>query len=70
MTTTDLLGRPLDPDEVELLELYQRTKAFLARDGLAPCVQANARGALVALWNAVNDLALTREPLPGSQESD
>ena len=60
---TDLLGRPLDEVEVELLELYRRLKALLARDDLAPCVRAGGRAALVGLWNAVNDLGLEHEQL-------
>ena len=60
---TDLLGRPTTEVEDELLELYRRAKALLARDDLAPCVRAGARAATVGLWNAVNDLALEHEQL-------
>ena len=63
MATTDLLGRPTTEVEDELLELYRRAKALLARDDLAPCVRAGARAATVGLWNAVNDLALAHEQL-------
>jgi len=63
MPTTDLLGRPTTEVEDELLELYRRCKALLAREDLAPCVRAGARVATVGLWNAVNDLALTSEQL-------
>ena len=63
MATTDLLGRPTTEVEDELLELYRRGKALLARDDLAPCVRAGARVATVGLWNAVNDLALEHEQL-------
>ena len=63
MATTDLLGRPTSEVEDELLELYRRAKALLARDDLAPCARAGARVATVGLWNAVNDLALTHEQL-------
>ena len=63
MPTTDLLGRPTTAAEDELLELYGRCKALLARDDLAPCVRAGARVATVGLWNAVNDLALSSEQL-------
>jgi hypothetical protein len=62
-SSTDLLGRPLTGTEDELLELYRRLKALLARDDLAPCVRAGARAALVGLWNAVNDLGLAHEQL-------
>ena len=60
---TDLLGRPTTEVEDELLELYRRAKALLARDDLAPCAQAGARVAAVGLWNAVNDLGLAHEQL-------
>lgn len=59
---TDLLGRTLDANEQELLELYQRCKDLLGED-LPPCAAANVRAALAALWNAVNDLALEYEHL-------
>ena len=61
--TTDLLGRPTTEAEDELLELYRRAKALLARDDLAPCARAGARAATVALWNVVNDLGLEHEQL-------
>jgi hypothetical protein len=63
MPTTDLLGRPTTEAEDELLELYRRSKALLARDDLAPCARSGARVATVGLWNAVNDLALEHEQL-------
>jgi hypothetical protein len=59
---TDLLGRELTAEEAELLELYQRLKALLGED-LPPCVEANVRAAVAAMWNAVNDLALDYEHL-------
>ena len=59
----DLLGRPTTAAEDELLELYRRAKALLARDDLAPCAEAGARVAAVGLWNAVNDLGLEHEQL-------
>jgi hypothetical protein len=61
--TTDLLGRPTTEAEDELLELYRRAKALLARDDLPPCALAGARAATVALWNVVNDLGLEHEQL-------
>jgi hypothetical protein len=61
--TTDLLGRPASDTERELLDLYGRLKALLQRDDLEPCARAAVRGALVALWNGVNDLALEHEQL-------
>jgi hypothetical protein len=63
MATTDLLGRPTTEVEDELLELYRRGKALLARDDLAPSTRAGVRAATVALWNVVNDLALEHEQL-------
>ncbi len=61
--STDLLGRELTADETELVELYTRLKALAARDDLAPCVTANVRSALAAVWNTVNDLGLVYEHL-------
>ncbi len=61
--SADLLGRDLMPDETDLLEVYTRLRALAARDDLAPCVSANVRAALAAVWNAVNDLGLTYEHL-------
>jgi hypothetical protein len=60
---TDLLGQATTEVEDELLDLYRRCKALLARDDLDPCVRAAARGAVTALWNAVNDLGLEHEQL-------
>jgi hypothetical protein len=60
---TDLLGRPTTEAEDELLELYRRCKALLARDHLDPCVRAGARVAAIGLWNVVNDLGLEHEQL-------
>jgi hypothetical protein len=60
---TDLLGRATTGVEDELLDLYRRTKALLARDDLDPCVRAGTRAALIALWNVVNDLGLEHEQL-------
>jgi hypothetical protein len=61
--TTDLLGRQADATEEELLELYRRCKALLARDDLDPCVRAGVRAAAIGLWNVVNDLGLDHEQL-------
>lgn len=63
MTTTDLVGRPIDGAEEELLEVYRRLKALAGRDDLPPCVSANVRHALAYCWNAVNDTALDYEHL-------
>jgi len=59
MTTKhDLLGRPLTKDDQELLDLYARLLAMSRRQDLPPVVTANAKQAMVMLWNACNDLAL------------
>jgi hypothetical protein len=61
--TTDLLGSHATPTEEELLDLYRRCRALLARDDLDPCVRAGVRAATVGLWNVVNDLGLEHEQL-------
>jgi hypothetical protein len=61
--TTDMLGHDAGATEEELLDLYRRCKALLARDDLDPCVRAGVRAAAVGLWNVVNDLALENEQL-------
>jgi len=58
----DLLGLPLTDDDRELLACYERLKALLGSD-LDPCVQANVRAAVAALWNAVVDRGLVYEHL-------
>ncbi len=58
----DLLGEPVSGDDAELLDCYERLKALLARD-LDPCVEANVRAAVAALWNAVVDRGLDYEHL-------
>ncbi len=55
----DLLGRTLTVVEIGLLEAYENLLSMLRRDDLSPCVAANVKEAVAALWNAVNDLALT-----------
>jgi len=57
----DLLGNDLDDDERELVDLYSRLKALSSRDDLPPVATANAKQAMVLLWNACNDLALLHE---------
>lgn len=57
----DLLGRPLDQDERELMDLYLRLRDLAARQDLAPCTLMNVRQALVMLWNAAVDLDLLYE---------
>ena len=58
---TDLLGRPLTKDDVELLDLYARLKAMSTRTDLPPVATANVKQAMVMLWNACNDLAILCE---------
>ncbi len=58
----DLLGTPIVADDQELLDCYERLKTLLAHE-LDPCVQANVRAAVAALWNAVNDRGLVYEHL-------
>lgn len=57
----DLLGNRLTADEQEVLELYRRLKALGERKDLPPCVTANAKQAMVMLWNACVDLDLIYE---------
>ena len=58
---TDLLGRPLTKDDLELLDLYARLKTLSQRTDVPPVVTANVKQAMVMLWNACNDLALLNE---------
>lgn len=63
MTTTDLLGRPLDATEQELLQAYDALKRLARRETLPPCAARNVRKALACLWQATNDLQLQHEQL-------
>ncbi|HIE68660.1 MAG TPA: hypothetical protein EYP98_00065 [Planctomycetes bacterium] len=58
---TDLLGNALSTDERELVDIYTRLKTLSQRDDLPPVVIANAKQAMVLMWNACNDLALICE---------
>lgn len=58
---TDLLGNPLSADETELVDIYMRLKTLSQRDDLPPVALANAKQAMVLMWNACNDLALICE---------
>ena len=62
-TKTDRLGNALTADETELLAIYERLKAFVARPGLAPTTSRNAKKALAAVHVAANDLDLVYEHL-------
>lgn len=61
----DVLGRPIDASEKQLLQIYQDLKALSSRDDLAPCALMNVRQAMVMMWNACNDLDLVFEE-PGN----
>lgn len=56
MSGVDLVGRQLTPVEEEALRLYEGLKGFLTMSDLPPCAQSNARVALAAMWQVVNDL--------------
>jgi hypothetical protein len=56
----DLLGRDLTAAEARLLEAYRSVLALLELD-LPPCAVANVQEAAAALWQVVNDLALSDE---------
>ncbi len=57
----DLLGNALSNDERELVDIYTRLKTLSERDDLPPVAIANAKQAMVLMWNACNDLALICE---------
>lgn len=62
-TQTDLIGNPLGPGEVEIVETYRRLRALVERDDLPPCAAANLRQALASCATVVGDLALDYEHL-------
>jgi hypothetical protein len=61
MSANDLLGRPMTDEEQRLLAAYRELGAIAALGSLPACARANVLEALAALWQAVNDLALTDE---------
>jgi hypothetical protein len=63
MHESDLLGRPLDPREKELLRIYQALKELAADPALPPCAVCNVRKALACLWQVTADLDLQFEQL-------
>jgi hypothetical protein len=63
MHPTDLLGRPLDANEIELLRLYEALKTLAAQPDLPPCAERNVRKALACVWQVVTDLDLEFEHL-------
>lgn len=60
-TNTDLLGRPLNERERELLSIYEALKNLAAQDDLPPCAARNIRQALASMWQVTNDLDLQFE---------
>jgi len=60
---TDLAGRPYDARELAIMKVYADLKALAAREDNPPCVAANTKAALAAVWQMVNDLGLTYETL-------
>jgi len=63
MPETDLLGKPIDETDAQLLRLYRELKAVAARTDLPPCTERNVKKALACLWQVVNDLNLEYEQL-------
>jgi len=63
MAHSDILGNPITEGDEQLLAVYESVKALLVRDDLAPCVRSNARVALAALWQAVNDQNIAFEQI-------
>ena len=59
----DRLGDPLTADEAELLAIYERLKALVAKKDLPPCAARNAKKALGAVYCAAADLDLVYEHL-------
>jgi hypothetical protein len=62
-TDTDLLGKPLEAYEQELMDVYATLKKMAADETLPPCAARNVRAALSAMWQATNDLGLQFEQL-------
>ncbi len=62
MTSADLLGSPLSPQEERLLSVYEELKSLAAAD-LPPNAHANVQAALALMHNAVSGLALRYEHL-------
>lgn len=54
----DLLGNDLTASETAILAAYRELEALLDHE-LAPAIEANVKDAVAALWQALNDLALT-----------
>ena len=63
MSRQDILGRDLDADETEIMEIYERLKDLSAREDLAPCALSNVRFATAAMAQIVTCLDLEWEHL-------
>ena len=62
-TGTDLLGKALTDQELELLNVYEALKKLAEQEDLPPCAARNVRRALMSMWQATNDLDLQFEQL-------
>ena len=62
-TGTDLLGKALTDQELELLKVYEALKKLAAQEDLPPCAARNVRRGLMSMWQATNDLDLQFEQL-------
>ncbi|MGH3319808.1 MAG: hypothetical protein ACRDN9_06430 [Streptosporangiaceae bacterium] len=60
---SDLLGRPIEGAEADILDVYRRLRTLVGRDDLPPCAAANLRHALAYCWSTVSDLMLDYEHL-------
>ncbi len=60
----DLLGRPLEAVEREVLAAHEQLLRIAARSDLAPCVRANTLAALALTWQMANDLDLPVDTPP------
>lgn len=60
---TDLIGRPLTPQEQRLLDVYREVKSFANDESLAPTTKSNLLAALAPLGVAVTSLGITFEHL-------
>jgi hypothetical protein len=63
MAQVDLLGRPVTPQEAQVLAIYESLKAMAADPLLPPCAERNVKKALACMWQVVNDLDLKFEQL-------
>lgn len=61
--SVDLLGRDCEPHEERLIEIYERLKAIVGDDALAPATRSNLLVALAATGVAVTGLGLRFEHL-------